>query len=97
MILALLTGCQSGENAVNTVNSNEKMEGMEQTEVNSQKYLRCKVGDKKIFNGILEITVPEETGQYTLTAWVVKDPFSESFSEYFPLSSAPGFTIDVCE
>lgn len=71
--------------------------GMEQTQVNSQNFIKCKVSDGEIFNGILEITAPIEEGKYDLTGWLIKDPFSESAPAYVPLSDIPRFTIDVQE
>ncbi len=70
--------------------------GMEQIQINSQSFIKCKVSDGKIFNGILEITAPEEEGLYDLTGWVIKDPFSESAPESLPLRDMPRFTIKVC-
>lgn len=71
--------------------------GMEQTQVNSQNFIKCKVDEGKIFNGILEITAPEKEGLYDMTGWVIKNPFSESAPEFVPLSDMPGFTIKVSE
>lgn len=71
--------------------------GMEQIQVNSQNYLICNPGDEEICNGILEINAPDEAGLYDLTGWVIKDPFSESDIENFPLSATPRFTIIVHE
>ncbi len=71
--------------------------GMEQIPVNGQNFIKCKVGEGNLFNGILEITAPEEEGRYDLTGWVIKDPFSEFAGELVPLCDMPRFTIDVCE
>lgn len=71
--------------------------GMEQIQVNSQNYLICNLGDEEIYNGILEINAPDEAGLYDLTGWVIKNPFSESEIEHFPLSATPRFTINVHE
>lgn len=70
---------------------------MKQIEANAQKYLKCNVADGEIHNGILKINAPDEAGLYDLTGWVIKDPFSESAPQYFPLSAMPRFTINVCE
>ena len=71
--------------------------GMEQIQINNQNFIKCKVGEGNLFNGILEITAPEEEGRYDLTGWAVKDPFSESAGELVLLCDMPRFTIDVCE
>lgn len=85
-------GFEGGQEAIIILSLN-----MKQIQINSQNYLVCNLGDDEIHNGVLEIDAPDEEGFYDLTGWVIKDPFSESDPEGFPLSATPRFTINVHE
>ena len=51
--------------------------GMEQVDVNQQKYMLFKLEKGKIQDGLVTITMPDEQGCYDLTGWIIKNPFSE--------------------
>ena len=69
--------------------------GMEQVDVNQQKYMLFKLEKGKIQDGLVTITMPDEQGCYDLTGWIIKNPFSEEKTEINSVSDTWRFTINV--
>ena len=69
--------------------------GMEQVDVNQQKYMFFKLEKGKIQDGLVTITMPDEQGSYDLTGWIIKNPFSEEKTEINSVSDTWRFTINV--
>lgn len=68
---------------------------MKQISINNQEYILLKQQKEHILSGWIEIQAPTNEGQYDLTGWVIKDPFSQEEGEYIPLDAIYRFTISV--
>lgn len=69
--------------------------GLEQAEINGQKYLLCKTENGELVHGIANLKAPTKAGLYEVMGWVVKEPYASDNSEYLPLDSAYRFTLNV--
>lgn len=69
--------------------------GVEQTAINGQDYILCKVENGELVSGIATLNAPAEVGLYEVTGWIVCDPFDTDKSEFLPLDAAYRFTLNV--
>ena len=69
--------------------------GMQQAEINHQKFIRVKTGNQNIVRGTVSLKAPEKSGKYEVTGWIIPDPYAKEQKELMPLDAAPRFTLVV--
>ncbi|MCH4192146.1 MAG: hypothetical protein LKF52_07545 [Butyrivibrio sp.] len=69
--------------------------GMQQAEINHQKFIRVKTGNQNIVRGTVSLKAPEKAGEYEVTGWIIPDPYAKEQKELMPLDAVPRFTLVV--